>query len=119
MSICHWDQNHCGVHEGLPLGAFRTDTQGNHRSSRPLVPLYLDGLEYFEEAGSGPTGPAYSDNTGMKLAADETVVIHVAWHIPQFTVQLQVLTRSGGPRPHVEVLWHLENQHVRRTRQNG
>jgi hypothetical protein len=103
VSIYLWDQNHCGVHEGLPLGNFRTDTKGTIEVLAPLVPLYLDGLQYFEEAGDGPAGPAYSGNTGMKIAADKTVVIQVASQVAEFTVQLQVFTRTGRPRPHVDV----------------
>jgi hypothetical protein len=103
VSIYLWDQNHCGVHEGLPLGEFRTDAKGTIEVIAPLVPLYLDGLQYLEEAGSGPAGPAYSGNTGMKIAADQTVVIQAVWKVPQFTAQLQVLTLSGRPRPHVDV----------------
>jgi hypothetical protein len=103
VSIYLWDQNHCGVHEGLPLGTFRTDAKGSIDVLAPLIPLYLDGLEYFEEAGDGPAGPAYSSNIGMKIDADETVVVEVAWEVPQFTVQLRVLTRSGLPRSHVNV----------------
>jgi len=103
VSIYVWDQNHCGVHEGLPVGKFRTDSKGTVEFLAPLVPLYLDGLQYFEEAGDGPAGPAYSGNIGMKIAADETVVVQMAWQVPEFTAQLQVLTRSGRPRPHVDI----------------
>ena len=102
-SIYLWDQNHCGFHQGLPLGGFRTDAKGTIEVLAPLVPLYLDGLQYFEEAGIGPAGPAYSDNTGLKIAADQNVVNQVAWQVPQFTVQLQVLALSGRPRAHVDV----------------
>ena len=103
VSIYLWDQNHCGFHEGLPLGEFRTDAKGTIEVLAPLVPLYLDGLQYFEQAGDGPAGLAYAGNIGMKIAADEAVVIQVAWELPEITVQLQVLTGSGRPRPHVDV----------------
>ena len=103
VSIYLWDQNHCGVHEGLPLGKLRTDARGTMEVLAPLVPLYLDGLEYYAEGGVGPAGPAYSSNIGMKIAAEETVVIQVMWQVPQFIVELQVLTRSGRARPDVDV----------------
>src|SRR5262249_40563402 len=44
VSIYLFDQNHCGLHEGLPLGKFRTDAKGAIEVLAPLVPLYLDGL---------------------------------------------------------------------------
>jgi len=103
VSIYLWDQNHCGFHEGLPLGTFRTDAKGTIEVPAPLVPLYLDGLQYYAYGGTGPAGPAYSSNIGMKISADETVVVKVAWEVPEFTVQLQVLTPSGRPRPDVDV----------------
>jgi hypothetical protein len=103
ISIYLWNQNHCGVHEGLPLGNFRTDAKGTIEVLAPLVPLYVDGLEYYLSGGTGPAGPAYSSNMGMKIPADQTVVVKVAWEVPQFTVQLQLLTPTGRPRPDVNV----------------
>jgi hypothetical protein len=103
VSIYLWDQNHCGVHEGLPLGSFRTDATGTIEVLAPLVPIFLDGLEYYAYGGIGPAGPAYSSNTGMKIPADENVVVKVAWAVPEFSVQLQVLTTTGRPRPNVDV----------------
>ena len=103
MSIYLWNFNHCGGHKGLPLGNFRTDATGTVEVLAPLGALYLDELEYYPNVGTGPTGPAYSRNIGMKTPADETVVVRVAWEVPTFTVQLQVLTPSGRPRPGVDV----------------
>lgn len=103
VSIYLWDQNHCGVNEGLSLGSFRTDAMGTIEVLAPLVPIYLDGLEYYAYGGTGPAGPAYSSNIGMKIPADETVVVKVAWEVPEFAVQLQVLTPTGQPRPDVDV----------------
>jgi hypothetical protein len=103
VSVYLWDQNHCGVHEGLPLGNFQTDAKGTIEVLAPLVPLYLDGLEYYASGGTGPAGPAYSRNVGMKLPADEAVVVKVAWEVPDFAVQLRVLAPAGRPRPGVDV----------------
>jgi hypothetical protein len=103
VSIYLWDQNHCGVHEGLPLGSFRTDAKGTIEVLAPLVPLYIDGLEYYVYGGTGPAGPAYSSNIGMKIPADQTIAIKVTWEVPQFTLQLQLLTPTERPRPDVDV----------------
>jgi len=103
VSIYLWDRNHCGFHEGLPLGSFRTDASGAIEVLAPLVPLYFDGLEFYESHGIGPAGPAYSSNIGMKISDDEAVVSKVAWAVPEFVVQLQVLTPAGRPRPNVDV----------------
>lgn len=103
VSMYLWDENHCGVHEGLPLGHFRTDARGTIEVPAPLVPLYLDGLEYYASVGTGPAGPAYSRNTGMKIPADEAVEVKVAWTVPEFPVQLRVLTPGGQPHAGVDV----------------
>ena len=112
VSIYLWDFNHCGGHTGLPLGTFRTDAKGNIEVQAPLIPLYLDRLDYYEYGGdTSPAGPAYSHNIGMKIPADETVVIKVAWQVVEFAAQLQVLTSSGRPRPDVDVYgnWSMKN----------
>jgi hypothetical protein len=98
VSIYLWDQNHCGFHEGLPLGAFKTDAKGTIEVLAPLVPLYLDGLEYYTFEGRGPAGPAYSRDEGMKLPAEEAAVVKVAWELPRTAVQLRVLSPAGRPR---------------------
>jgi hypothetical protein len=123
VSIYLWDQNHCGVHEGLPLGKFRTDAKGAIEVLAPLVPLYLDGLEYYMPDGTGPAGPAYSDNTGLKVSADDTVVVRVAWDVPEFAVELRVLTAAGRPRRGVDVYgnWSTNTRggHDRMARTNA
>jgi hypothetical protein len=42
----------------------------------------------------------------MKTPADEAIVIKVAGEIPEFDVQLRVLTPAGRPRPGVNVYEH-------------
>ena len=111
VSIYLWDWNHCGVHAGLPLGNFRTDAKGAIEVLAPMVPLYLDGLEYYAYAGAGPAGAAYSSNIGMKIRADDPVVIKVAWDLPDFSVKMQVLTASGRPQPGVDV-WGTWNSNT-------
>jgi hypothetical protein len=103
VSVYVWNTNHCGFHEGLPLGSFRTDARGAIQVLAPLAPLYLDGLHYYEADGTGPAGPAYSDNDGMKISAAESVVVKEAWELPSFPAQLQVVAAAGTPRPGVEV----------------
>ena len=107
-SIYLWDTNHCGFHEGLPLGTFRTDNTGTFEVLAPLVALYLDGISYFEEVGTGPAGVAYSANTGLKTGPEENLVLKEKW---QFTegdrlfddVELRILTAAGRPRKDVDV----------------
>jgi hypothetical protein len=97
-----WNQNHCAVHEGLPLGSFRTDEKGTIEVLAPLVPLYLD-VEYFHNVGTGPAGIAYSANSGMKIGPEERVVAKEEWELPRITVELRIVTASGQPRPDVDV----------------
>jgi hypothetical protein len=103
VSVYLWDGNHCGFHQGLPLGNFRTDEKGTIEILAPLIPLYLDGLRYYTKDDAGPAGVAYTDNLGMKIGAGETVVRKEEWVLQAFTVELRVLTPSGRPRPDVNV----------------
>jgi hypothetical protein len=108
LSIYLWNGNHCGVHEGLPLGNFRTDKTGTIEVLAPLVPLYLDGVSYYEEVGTGPAGIAYSSNIGLKTGPKENLVLKEKW---EFTdddylsedAELRVLTADGRPRKDVDV----------------
>jgi len=108
VSIYLWNNNHCAAHTGLPLGMFRTDKRGTIEVRAPLVALYLDGIFYYEVAGTGPAGVAYSNNTGLKLGAEENIVLKEGW---QFTgddslleeFELQVLTATGQPRSGINI----------------
>jgi hypothetical protein len=75
VSVYLYDYNHCGGHEGLPLGTFRTDAKGTFKVTAPLIPLYFDELRYFENVGSGPAGVAYSFNIGLRVGPEETIVL--------------------------------------------
>ena len=105
VSVFLWNQNHCGVHEGLPLGTFRTDAKGAFEVLAPLVPLYLDEIEYYKSVGTGPAGVAYSKNFGLKVGPEATVVSKEQWELPGYpvTVELHVLSPSGQPRPEVNI----------------
>jgi len=92
ISIYLWDQNHCGFHEGLPSGRFRTDAKGTIQVLAPLVPLYIDGLEDYVYRGTGPAGPAYASNMGMKIPADQNVVA-----MPNPSDELTTTRATTGP----------------------
>jgi hypothetical protein len=123
VSIYLWDNNHCRGHMGLPLGAFRTDKQGTIEVRAPLVALYLEDIFYYENAGAGPAGVAYSNNFGLKLGAEEQIVLKERWQLTDDDYlleefELRVLTDTGRPRPGVNVYGKLEHQHVRRCGPN-
>ena len=107
VSIYLWNNN-CAAHTGLPLGIFRTDKRGTIEVRAPLMALYLDGVFYYEVAGTGPAGVAYSNNTGLKLGAEENIVLKEGW---QFTgddslleeFELRVLTATGQPRSNINI----------------
>ena len=107
-SIYLWDRNHCGFHEGLPLGTLRTDKTGTMEVLAPLVPLYFDGVSYFEENGEGPAGVAYSANTGLKAGAEANLVLRKKWNLTEEDelfddVDVRVLNGNGRPRKDVDV----------------
>jgi len=108
VSVYLYDSNHCGSHEGLPLGTFGTDASGTIEVVAPLVPLYLDGILYFEKAGTGPAGVAYSHNVGLKTGPEATVVLKEQWELNEDDYlleefELRVLTAKGQPRPGLDV----------------
>jgi hypothetical protein len=107
-SIYLWDSNHCGFHEGLPLGTFLTDMTGTIKVSAQPVALYLDGIRYYEKVGSGPAGIAYSDNVGLKTGPEENLVLKERWNLTKDDdlsedSELRVLTANGRPRENVDV----------------
>jgi len=74
LSIYLWDNNHCRAHMGLSLGTLRTDKTGTIEVLAPLLALYLD-ITYYETAGSGPAGVAYSHNSGLVSGPEEKLVL--------------------------------------------
>jgi hypothetical protein len=110
VSVYFYDMGHCGGHEGLPLGTFRTDNKGTFTVLSPLVPLFIDDVTYFEDAGSGPAGKAYSYNTGLKLGPEATAVLKKRWELTQDdylldAFELRVLDAKGAPMRGVEISW--------------
>ena len=103
LSIYLWDTNHCGFHEGLPLGTFRTDKTGTVEVTAPLVPLYLDGISYYEEVeGTGLAGPAYSNNTGLKTSPAADLILKKKWVFTDddnegIDAELRVATQPDNP----------------------
>ena len=130
VSIYLWDTNHCGAHEGFPLGTFHTDATGTIEVAAPLVPLYLDGISYYEVVGNGLAGSAYSNNFGLKTSAEPNVVLKEQWQFKDEddlseAAEIRVLTADGRPRDNVDVyLGWLTNtcgghDRVGRTDSNG
>ncbi|HEY7334056.1 MAG TPA: hypothetical protein VH639_04170 [Bryobacteraceae bacterium] len=107
VSIYLWDRNHCGFHEGLELGSFRTDKSGAIEVLAPLTPLYL-GVSYYAEAGAGPAGPAYSDNHGLKTGPEENLALKEGWQFSEkdarvFGATLRVVSTEGRPKKDVRI----------------
>lgn len=106
-SIFLWNMNHCGFHSGLPLGTFHTDKTGTFEVMSQLVPLYLD-VPYYEDAGTGPAGVAYSNNFGLKTGSQENFVLKESWQLTDDDYllddyEVQVLTAAGQPHSGVDV----------------
>jgi len=92
---------------GLPLGTLRTDKTGTIEVLAPLVALYLD-ISYYENAGSGPAGVAYSHNSGLVLGPEERLVLRERWELTEDDYLLEefalrVLTATGRPRSGVNI----------------
>jgi hypothetical protein len=72
------------------------------------VPLYLDGIYYYEEAAAGPAGVAYSGNVGLKIGAEENLVLKKKWVLTDGDslsegVEVRVVTTTGRPLKNVNV----------------
>jgi hypothetical protein len=109
VSVYLTDQNHCGVHTGLPLGTYRTDARGAIEVAAPLVPLYLDNIAHYDEADVKNTGAPYSVARGVKLGSDAAIEVRKLWRFADFEpfpvqgYQVQILSSDGAPRQGVGV----------------
>lgn len=108
VSVYLYDYNHCAGHQGLPLGTFRSDARGAMEVRAPLVALYLDDIHYYENAGTGPAGVAYSYNVGLKTGPEENLVLKEQWELNENDSlleegELRVLTAAGRPRPGIHI----------------
>ncbi len=97
VSIYLHDRNHCGFHSGLPLGRFRTNTKGEIESKSPLVPLYLDELEYYQRIKENELGPEYEAMIGLKIGTEPNVWVREAWELPEKKFELRVQKADGTP----------------------
>ncbi len=102
VSIYVSAENHCGVHQGLDLGAFRTDASGTIEVTAPLVDLNLNAPHY-ELEGGGPAGPAYWAASDLRIGSSPREVIRRAWELPRRDYALQVVKPDGSPAVGVSV----------------
>lgn len=110
VSVYFFDMGHCGGHEGLPLGTFRTDQKGTFTVLAPLVSLFFDNITYFEDEGAGPAGAALSYITGLKVGPEEMIVLKQRWELTPDDYllddfELRVLTAKGAPLRGVDISW--------------
>jgi hypothetical protein len=97
VSIYLHDRNHCGFHTGLPLGRFRTNAKGEIGVIAPLVPLYLDELEYYQRIEENELGPEYEAMIGLKIGTEPSVLVRKVWELPERKFELRV-QRADGTR---------------------
>jgi hypothetical protein len=109
VSLYLYDYNHCAVHTGLPVGTYVTDRSGTVQVEAPLVPLYLDGVPYFERDTDGPLGGGYGLATGLKVGAAVTETIRERWNfpgnsdLPARPFDLRVVDSAGAPLAGVSI----------------
>ncbi|MBI3697234.1 MAG: hypothetical protein HY238_20660, partial [Acidobacteria bacterium] len=106
VSIFISRENHCGAHEGLDLGAFRTDPRGAIEFLAPLVKLYLDAPHYEREK-------EYWAVNGLTVGPEPDVVVQKAWDLPKRHYELRVRAADGSPAAGVVISQTL------RTRECG
>ena len=72
------------------------------------MPLYLGGVYYYEAAGTGPAGVAYSSNAGLKTGVEDNLVLKKKWNLRDDDslaedAELRVVAANGQPRRDVNV----------------
>lgn len=97
VSIYLYDRNHCGRHTGLPIGKFRTDAKGEIEFRAPLVPLYLDELEYYRKINESELGPEYEAMVGLKTGSKPRVLVRKVWNLPEKGFEIRVQNADGTP----------------------
>lgn len=97
VSIYLYDRNHCGRHTGLPIGKFRTNAKGEIEFKAPLVPLYLDELEYYRKINESELGPKYEAVVGLKIGSKPKVLVREVWNLPEKRFEIRVQNADGTP----------------------
>jgi len=99
VSIFVTSQNHCGVHQGLPLGMFATDDDGWLEVRAPDASLYLD-LRHWTLAGEGFAGQMYAGDEGLRVEPG-TKQIQLKTSLPGEQWELRLCDRMGDPVPNI------------------
>lgn len=97
VSIYLYDRNHCGRHTGPPLGKFRTNAKGEIEVIAPLVPLYLDELEYYQRINESELGPEYEARVGLKTGSKPRELVRKVWNLPEKRFEIHVQKAYGMP----------------------
>jgi hypothetical protein len=110
VSIYLYDENHCGSHEGLPLGQFVTDGTGTVEVTAPLIPLFLDDVIYYERDETATVSGAYELHVGLKFGPEHALVARKAWEfpdrsdLPQQEFEIRVFDPGDKPLPNVRIV---------------
>lgn len=97
VSIYLYDRSHCGHHTGLPIGKFQTNTGGEIEARAPLIPLYLDELEYYQKIKESELGPEYEAMIGLKTGSKPDVLMRKVWNLPEKRFEIRVQRPDGTP----------------------
>ncbi len=104
------DSNHCGVHQGIEVGSFRTDSNGTISFLAPAVPLYVH-VEHYEldvAAEDDPVTPAYRVALGFEVPGTPEIVLRrPGWgrdSLPSDHYRLNVRKVDGMPAKALSVV---------------
>ncbi|MFZ0914050.1 MAG: hypothetical protein WBQ76_02970 [Candidatus Korobacteraceae bacterium] len=103
VSLYGSSYNHCGVDEGIILGKFVTNADGEIHVIATDSPLEF-GLPYFKEVAGGPTGTRIVYGDDPIVSNEQRITVKRLWTLPEHNYVLNLRTVENQPIAHA----HLE-----------
>ena len=107
VSLFGSNYNHCGVTEGIILGEFFTNADGEINVIAPDSALAFDlprGPGDFKEVAGGPTGTAIVGGDDLIVGSEQNITVKRLWTLPEHDYVLKLRTAENQPIAHA----HLE-----------
>ena len=104
VSLFGSNANHSGVEEGIMLGEFVTNADGEIKVVATDSPLAF-GLPYFKEVAGGPAGTAFVSGHDPIVSSEQNITVRQLWTLPEHDYVLNLRTAGNQPIAHA----HLES----------
>ncbi len=95
LAVFGTNQNHCGRHQGIELGSFKTDPDGQVVLHQPRkTPLYYYGKHYVKAGVHGGI-ERYNSQSGSRVGEDDSV--SARWTFTPRAFEINVTDRQKAP----------------------